>query len=253
MDLIPQGGMPQQQQTVPQPGAMPTGANAMPDPTAAPTGDNGLATGSSADMQAAAGIMPMGSDVATNPTPDDGGDSGDGTVKASPEEQHQYNQMVTKAKQFIHGKQSRDAVLKMLNLPGKPAYENIGRAAANIVQMIEKSAESSGMQLSQDVMVHGGMAIVQDLLNTAKTAGVLGKVDESQLPHLFQLSVLEAVKQYGQSMIAAGNAPTNDAKNFMAHMVTQEAQSGKAPAALTQNLVAHGVKQALGAASPAGA
>jgi hypothetical protein len=253
MDLIPQGSPqtsaptdPTQGATVPQGGAPPD--NGLPDPDAsvgaAGGGETGLATGSPADMAGAAGIMPTGTAPNPNPTPGPTPDA-DGSIKATPAEQAQYNQMLTRAKLFIHGKQSRDAVINMLNVPGQPAYENIGRATANIVQMIEGTAQKGGQQLSQDVLVHGGMAIVQDLMTVAKTAGILGKITPDQLPHLFQLSVLAAVKNYGNTMIQAGNAPTADAKNFMASMVAKEHANGSVPQGAAQNLVSAGIKSVL--------
>lgn len=215
-------------------------------------GPNGLATGTPQDMQDAAAVMPTGAGPQM-PTP--GGDgtdadaSGDDSVKATPEEQHQYNQMVTRAKQFIHGQKSRDAVLKMLNVQGQPAFENVGRATASIVQMLETTAEKSGAPLGQDVLFHGGMAIAQDLLNLGIKSGSFGKVKPDQQPHLLQLSVLAAMKHYGNAQIQGGTAQTADAQGMMASLVGQDHASGNGTPA-TQSLITAGVRAALAAKAP---
>lgn len=218
--LIPDAKVEQSDQLLP-PGAPGTeaaqvdpavGGGAMPDPSqqgagAAPTGP-----GDAADPQGQGGLIPgqtepdpTADDTAQDPTAqvlDSGGAPADqagmkGTVKdaqdaavdddpnaeveATPEEQAQYDQLVSRFVTFISDgrvhtpgqKSTSDTVLEQLNNPKKPLAINLGEATAHIIFMIVQSAHAHKVDYSPEVLFHAADECVTSIYLLANAAGII--------------------------------------------------------------------------------
>ena len=91
--------------------------------------------------------------------------------KPSPEEQQQYEQIVSNALMLIHSKKSRRQVEKMLE-GGDDPIEGLARAAATIIVRVAQAAQQAGVKPDGIVMWHAGTEIFEDLANVAKEAGI---------------------------------------------------------------------------------
>ena len=149
------------------------------------------------------------------------------------EEQSLYNRFVTRSIGFIHGEETENQVLEMMNQPGDPVHVNVGRTAAKVVQLIQQSAQSSGQRIPEDVLYGAGQEIVADLLETGVEAGIFPfKVDSKEYDQALELSFLEAVKVYGEDLLAGpdGEQVSREAQDTYAAEVAREADAGEVDA-----------------------
>jgi len=96
---------------------------------------------------------------------------GEGDANVSPEEQKQYDQFVGNALTMISSPKTRSGILQSLAGDGNPK-EGLATTAALIVKEVSESAKKSGMEISGDVMLHGGVEIVEALAETQASAGI---------------------------------------------------------------------------------
>lgn len=159
------------------------------------------------------------------------GQLGQGEQPATPEQEQQLNQAVTKMRQMVHGRQSRDHVIDQLNDRNVPIQEAAGRTAANIVGTIQDQAEASGVKLDGDLLVQLGMHTVDELLDVG-IAGGFYKLKEGspELQRVAEMAMLEGAKAMGNKLLASPKAGkhTEDAQNAWAHQVANEVDSGTA-------------------------
>lgn len=147
----------------------------------------------------------------------------------TPEEQAMYDKFVTRAVAFIHGEETEGAVIEMLNQKGTPVHENVGRTASKIVQLIEQSAATAGQPVPSDVVYAAGQEIVADLLETGVEAKIFPmQIDSAEYDQALELSFLEAVKNYGEELLAGpdGEQVSARAQDQYALQVAREADSG---------------------------
>jgi len=172
----------------------------------------------------------------------------------SPEEQREYDQIVTKAAEFVY--KAPEKVLAAINNTDVPIHQAVGRVMANIGQAIEKSAEAAGQKLSPDTMFHAGSEIAAVILDLGIEAGILPIDPESdEYQKILGMSLMEATKAFGERMIAdpkKGPMYREDAENTWASRVAEEVSSGKADPRFVemtkqkQGPLAAGVHKALG-------
>ncbi len=176
-------------------------------------------------------------------------------------EQQQYDKFVSRAIAFIHDEKTQPAVLNMMNQSGDDIHVNVGRAAARIVQMIEQSAAQAGDPIGEDVLYAGGQEIVADLLETGVEAKIFPlSVDSQEYDQALELSLLEAMKAYGEDLLKGpeGKQVSAQAQDAYASEVAAEADAGYSDPALAamldeqsgqygvMNRVSAGVKEAVG-------
>lgn len=111
--------------------------------------------------------------------------SGDPEANVSPEEQQQYDQFVGNALRMISSPKTRGAILKSLAGDGKPE-EGLATTAAMIVRQVQDSARKNGAEISADVMLHGGVEIVEALAETQANAGIADLSEEQVEGALFR-------------------------------------------------------------------
>lgn len=161
----------------------------------------------------------------------------------TPEEQALYDKFVTRAIGFIHGEKTQGAVLEMMNQPSDPVHVNVGRAAVKVVQLIQQSAESSGQKLPDSVIYGAGQEIVEDLLETGVAAKLFPlDVESKEYDEALELSFLEAVKKYGEDLLAGpdGEQISAQAQDHYASEVAREADAGEVDQGLAASLQEQG-------------
>lgn len=155
------------------------------------------------------------------------------------EEQSQYDQFVVHALKFIHGPESRDAIIDHMNQPDLSVPEAVGRTAAFIAMRVSESAKAQGAELSPDAVFHAGTEIVQELMEVGARAKVLpiewpepdanGEVTlPPETEELLEQAFAVGVHEYGKQIVQTedGKALAEEAGNFAATQVAKEADAG---------------------------
>lgn len=126
------------------------------DPTVAPAGPG------SPGPQAQSGLLPSPTDVPAG--------EGDET-NVSPEEQAQYDQFVTNGMRLINDKKGLSKLLKSIEGAGNPV-EGLANTVASIVIRVEDSAKQKNVEMSPDVLMHGGTELLEQAAELAEAAGI---------------------------------------------------------------------------------
>lgn len=169
-----------------------------------------------------------------------GSDETDAELDASPQEQADLEQFVSKAMMMIHGQKSRDQTVQALHNPRDPMPQTIGRITANIIETIAKQKAAADQQpVDKDLMREAAGYVVPELVEVASAAGLIdmevpqeGEVGGGDTPfdELVRLSMLEAVKAYGERKLRepGAEAEVEAAGDEWAQQVAAEVQSGQA-------------------------
>ncbi len=100
----------------------------------------------------------------------------DGNV--SPEEQAQYEEFVLNGVQILHDEKGLETMLQSIGGDGDPV-EGLATTVSSIVMRLEDSAAQSGQQISSDVVMHGGVEIMEQAVELAEQAGL--EISEKQM------------------------------------------------------------------------
>ena len=150
----------------------------------------------------------------------------DGEPNVSPEEQAEYEQFMDNAFKLLYADDAvRPEVLQALQVGEpttpdgpNPAILALAQAAVTIVQRLDDSAREQGKVISDDVLIHGGMAVVEELGEIAD-AGKIYDYSEEDLTGAFEL----AVDMYRPKAIADGRTTEETLKGQFAEI--NEAES----------------------------
>ena len=107
------------------------------------------------------------------------GRASEGAVEAPPEEQRAYETFVGNALNVIYRDDKvAPAILRSLEGDGNPR-EGLADTAANVVKrLIDSAVDNGGGGLTGDVVMHGGLAIVEDLAEVQREAGIADLSEE---------------------------------------------------------------------------
>lgn len=89
----------------------------------------------------------------------------------SPEEQAQYDRFIDMAFRLIYDQKSFPSILKRLTATPDPV-EGLAAVVVMVVSRLKDSAKQQGLELSNDVLFHGGTELLEDLADTAAKAGI---------------------------------------------------------------------------------
>lgn len=135
----------------------------------------------------------------------------EGQPNVSPEEQAEYDQFMGNATQLIYGddEQVRPEVLQALQSPPEKPPEGeqamnpnimaLAQAAVTIITRLDDSAREQNKVISDDVLIHGAVAVIEELGEIAGAAKIYD-YSEEDLTGAFQL----AVDMYRPKAIADG-------------------------------------------------
>lgn len=151
---------------------------------------------------------------------------------ATPQDEQQLEQAVTKMRRMVHGRSSRNQVIDQLNDKDVPVPQAVGRTAAGIVGTIEQQAKASGIALDNSVLVELGMHTVQELLEVGIAGGFYKGLKEGtpQYEEVAKLAMLEGAKSHGEKILAGPGAQkaSEQAQDYWAQQIAQEVDNGTA-------------------------
>jgi hypothetical protein len=130
----------------------------------------------------------------------------------APEEQEQYDKFVANALMFIHGEQS-DQLIEQLG-QGEPD-QALANVVVGVIIMLQESAVKAGKPLGKAVLFNGGEEIINELINTGITAGVIQPEDDEDAEGIQQDAFLMAVDMYGAYALEAGLTDQEEAAEEM--------------------------------------
>ena len=150
------------------------------------------------------------------------------SLKATPEEQEDYELLTIRARKMIFGK-TKEKVLSLLGSSQTPA-EGIGKAGSLILKSLVSSAERSGREISPDAVINAGTAIAVDLNDLGKAKKVFQYDSPEEEEKQLKDGVLWGVKYYGDGMIKNGEI-TPDMQKMANQQVAQgiEEEQSKGP------------------------
>lgn len=138
---------------------------------------------------------------------------GEGESNVTPEEQAQYEQFVKNAFSLIYDEKTLPGVIENLKGDGDP-IDGLAHTAAVITMQVAQSAEKSGVPVSDDVLMHGGIAILEDLAMLAEKAGVHSFGDED-----LEAATLRAMDIGRELLAGAGRVDKGALKQEFATMI----------------------------------
>jgi hypothetical protein len=171
-----------------------------------------------------------------------GSEQTEGEVPASPKDEADLDQVINKAMMMIHGKKSRDAVVKALHNPRDSVAELVGRTAANILMSIsEQKGAATNEPLDPETMQEAAAYVIPELMTVGVAAGVFpfdgpeegaGEVGQgtTEFDQQVRLATLEAVKAYGETQLRqpGAEAKSAEAGDEWARQVSAEVANGTA-------------------------
>lgn len=150
----------------------------------------------------------------------------------SPEEQAQYETFVTKAADIIYGEgKVMPEILEALS-PGKdapapgeqreggnPAVIALANTAVQVIQKLDVASHEANAPVSDDVLYHGGVEVIEMLAEVAEAAGIHAYTEEELNGALFQ-----AVDDYRPIAIAMGRTNDETLKGQFSEALDADAQ-----------------------------
>ncbi len=89
----------------------------------------------------------------------------------TPEEQAQYDRFIDMAFRLIYDERSFPAIMKRLAATPDPV-EGLAAVVVMVVSRLKDSAKQQGVEISPDVLFHGGSELLEDIADTAAKAGI---------------------------------------------------------------------------------
>lgn len=128
----------------------------------------------------------------------------DGESQVSPEEQDQYNKVMTIALAMLHGDQASHAnvVQRLKAAQGGNLAQELGHMAAMILKSAQGNAEQNGVTVASNVLYNAGLEVVAELVDIAKAMGLVK--DDKEAEQLFKDGCFQAVKFFGEAMQKEG-------------------------------------------------
>lgn len=146
---------------------------------------------------------------------------------ATPEEQRQYDLLVSNALEFIYGEKTGDSVLKML-ANGPPP-----QAIANVVSMVgaglKKAADNVSQPVSPDAMLGAATEVIDNLMDLGQAAGIFQFNSQQEVDQTAKEALMLTVKQFGEGLLATpnGKALQSQAQQTVNEKLQQEQQGPK--------------------------
>ena len=103
-----------------------------------------------------------------------------------PEIQNQFDMFVINGMEIIHDPKVTDGILNRLQKGGDP-IRGIAEATVDIVNRLSESATENGIQMANEVLVHGSNVLMGEIMNITEVAG-MEPLTEEQKTQSFQLA-----------------------------------------------------------------
>ena len=117
----------------------------------------------------------------------------------TPQQQKQYDLMVSNAMEFINGEKTCDRVLKMLSQG--PPTQVIANVVAAIVAMLKKTADAAGKTISQDAMLAAATEVISQLIELGQAAGIFKFGSQQEVDDVARKALMMAIQQFGERIL----------------------------------------------------
>ena len=108
----------------------------------------------------------------------------EGQPNVSPEEQAQYDKFVDNGLKLIYSEGMMEKIQERMGAGGNP-IEGLANVTFMVVNRLVASAEKAGQKISGDVLLHGGVEILEDLANLAQESGIHEFTDDEMESALY--------------------------------------------------------------------
>lgn len=267
-NLIPPGDTSAMPAQPAQAGADPSQGNAA-DPTQGQTTDPSQQapaslTGQAVDGADDGGARPVGTVQQANDMATD--DDPYARVEASPEEEAQYQQFISRyllaisdqRKTGKHGSM-HDTVMAMLNNAKQPAAIAVGQATASVAWLIVQQAQHAGVKYDPEVLFHANYEATASMYLMGLAAGIfkgMGPMQEFDEDggypfnqkdlRVIAEAQIQAVRFFGNYMMRGGMLSESDQKanqDFWDKQVKREVKTGQVPEHVIQMMHQSGFSQ----------
>jgi hypothetical protein len=165
-------------------------------------------------------------------------------TEVSQQEQHAYDDFVTRALLFINdprkpagkdgkpnedGKAPRDVIIDHLNVTGMKADQAVGRTTAQVAWLLFTNAKHQGVDYPPDVLYHGADEIMSHVYEIGVRSGAIKNpppADSPQEQKLLGMAKLYACQYFGNNVIDSGLNNQDEARQFYMQQLQREADSG---------------------------
>lgn len=155
----------------------------------------------------------------------------------TPEEQAQFEKIVTAAYKLMYSKTGFAVLLKKLQEDRTDVAYNYGHTLAMIMLSIQNAARAKGNSFDPAIIFEAGLEVLQDLMKIGDSSGMIRKEFSDKVA---TRALFVALKVYGDAEIRAGNITSQDmvnAKNEIASLgldpeAAQEATGAKRQASI---------------------
>lgn len=167
---------------------------------------------------------------AAAPADDGSGDTGE-TPNVTPEEQAAYDQFVKNGMEVIYsdeGGNVRPDILNRLRQHPDDPIHTLANVAVWLTINVEQSAEQSGAQIDDDVLMHGGIALLEELAEVSGAAKI-HTYDEKEV----NAATLAAMDLYREAMTQSGKIDPEQLKQEFGQIVAAD-KAGNVASVLPQ-------------------
>lgn len=162
----------------------------------------------------------------------------------SPDEQHAYDDLVTRCLLFINdprkpagkggqpneqAKAPRDVIIDHLNVKGMPADVAVGRTTAQVIWLMFSNAKHQGVDYPPDVLYHGADEVMSHIYEIGVKSGAIKNPPPPDSPEeqkLLGMAKMYATQFFGNNVIDAGMNNQDEARAYYQSQMQREADTG---------------------------
>lgn len=155
----------------------------------------------------------------------------------TPDEQAQFDKVLTAAYKLMYSKQGFPILLKKLQEDPSDVAYNYGHTLAMLMLSIQNAARAKGNAFDPGIIFEAGLEVLQDLMKIGASSGMVRQEFSEKVA---TRALFVALKVYGDAELRAGNVTSQDmvnAKNEIASLgldpeAAQEATGARNQAAV---------------------
>lgn len=225
-------------------------------------------TGQAADGADDGGARPVGTVQQANDAATD--DDPYAQVEATPEEEAQYNQFISRFLLAISinprqptgkkGQNMHEEVMSMLNNSKQPAAVTIGQTTATVAFLIVQQAQHAGVKYDPDVLFHANFEACASMYLLAIHAGIIKGVELKEMDQdgsypfdqkdlrILAESQIQASRFFGNLALRGGMISDQDSKDYQGFwdkQVKREIATGQVPEHVIQMMHQSGISQSV--------
>lgn len=135
--------------------------------------------------------------------------------QATPQEQAQYDEIVTRMMSMIHDPQTGKSIVDAMKGGQRSVGSAVASAAEKLILFAKESSKAQGVEFAPEALREAfGKEIIPELVDVGEAEG-LWELDEKEYEKAVQDSVMLATKRVGETMIRNGTIPQSEAQDFL--------------------------------------